>query len=140
MHNDNEVLRLVRLAKLARGLRVVRMARIMDSLNLLPLAPDPWHVIALRLKSIGASVSMLMWSMLLLAVIQCTAGHLARHFLAVKLRLRSAWSWLCEGKKPLGGLQMARDDRGVPCDGLLGDGRRLRRREATDLQVGQRFG
>lgn len=36
-----EVLRLVRLAKLARGLRVVRMARIMDSLNLLP--PGSWN-------------------------------------------------------------------------------------------------
>ncbi|CAK9068960.1 unnamed protein product [Durusdinium trenchii] len=58
---SSTVLRLVRLAKLARGLRVVRMARIMDSLNLL-------------LKNIGASVSMLLWSMLLLAVIQCTAG------------------------------------------------------------------
>ena len=58
---SSTVLRLVRLAKLARGLRVVRMARIMDSLNLL-------------LKSIGASFSMLLWSMLLLAVIQCTAG------------------------------------------------------------------
>lgn len=29
----------------------------------------------LRLKSIGASFSMLLWSMLLLAVIQCTAGR-----------------------------------------------------------------
>lgn len=58
---SSTVLRLVRLAKLARGLRVVRMARVMDSLHLL-------------LKSIGASVSMLLWSMLLLAVIQCTAG------------------------------------------------------------------
>mmetsp|Transcript_33902 Transcript_33902/g.81275 ORF Transcript_33902/g.81275 Transcript_33902/m.81275 type:complete len:664 (-) Transcript_33902:48-2039(-) len=58
---SSTVLRLVRLAKLARGLRVVRMARVMDSLNLL-------------LKSIGASFSMLMWSMLLIAVIQCTAG------------------------------------------------------------------
>lgn len=58
---SSTVLRLVRLAKLARGLRVVRMARIMDSLHLL-------------LKSIGASFSMLLWSMLLLAVIQCTAG------------------------------------------------------------------
>eukprot|EP00439_Symbiodinium_sp_Y106_P050318 s939_g6.t1 len=55
------VLRLVRLAKLARGLRVVRMARVMDSLHLL-------------LKSIGASFSMLLWSMLLIGVIQCTAG------------------------------------------------------------------
>ncbi|CAE7605531.1 unnamed protein product [Symbiodinium natans] len=58
---SSTVLRLVRLAKLARGLRVVRMARVMDSLHLL-------------LKSIGASFSMLLWSMLLIGVIQCTAG------------------------------------------------------------------
>mmetsp|Transcript_54866 Transcript_54866/g.128802 ORF Transcript_54866/g.128802 Transcript_54866/m.128802 type:complete len:693 (-) Transcript_54866:34-2112(-) len=61
MPGSSTVLRLVRLAKLARGLRVVRMARVMDSLHLL-------------LKSIGASFSMLLWSMLLIGVIQCTAG------------------------------------------------------------------
>ena len=36
VHVAAQILRLVRLAKLARGLRVVRMARVMDSLHLLP--------------------------------------------------------------------------------------------------------
>lgn len=66
---NTTVLRLVRLGKLARGLRLIRMSKVLDSLHLL-------------LKCIAASVSMLLWSLLLLAVIQCTAGMLIGQLVA----------------------------------------------------------
>ncbi|CAE7746412.1 Scn11a [Symbiodinium pilosum] len=54
-------LRMLRLGKLLRALRVVKMSRILESLQLL-------------LKCISASVKILFWSLVLLMIIQCSAG------------------------------------------------------------------
>jgi len=54
-------LRMLRLGKLLRALRVVRMSQVLESLQLL-------------LKCIYASLRILFWSLVLLMVIQCSAG------------------------------------------------------------------
>jgi len=55
------VIRLLRLAKLARGLRLARIGRVLGSLHLI-------------LKSIQASVSTLSWSLCILILVQCITG------------------------------------------------------------------
>ena len=54
-------LRMLRLGKLLRALRVVKMSRVLESLQLL-------------LKCIHASLRILFWSLVLLMIIQCSAG------------------------------------------------------------------
>ncbi|CAE7040400.1 NaCP60E [Symbiodinium sp. CCMP2592] len=54
-------LRMLRLGKLLRALRVVKMSQVLESLQLL-------------LKCIAASVRILFWSLVLLMIIQCSAG------------------------------------------------------------------
>ena len=54
-------LRMLRLGKLLRALRVVKMSQVLESLQLL-------------LKCIAASVRILFWSLVLLMLIQCSAG------------------------------------------------------------------
>ncbi|CAK8990553.1 Sodium channel protein para (Protein paralytic) (Sodium channel 1) (DmNav1) [Durusdinium trenchii] len=54
-------LRMMRLGKLLRALRVVRLSQVLESLQLL-------------LKCIVASLRILFWSLVLLMIIQCSAG------------------------------------------------------------------
>mmetsp|Transcript_43001 Transcript_43001/g.100163 ORF Transcript_43001/g.100163 Transcript_43001/m.100163 type:complete len:627 (-) Transcript_43001:107-1987(-) len=54
-------LRMLRLGKLLRALRVVKMSQVLESLQLL-------------LKCIAASMRILFWSLVLLLIIQCSAG------------------------------------------------------------------
>jgi len=67
------LLRSLRLMKLGRGLRVFRLGQAMDSLNLI-------------LKSMRASVSVFIWSCLILFAIQCLAAMLVSQLLFEYLR------------------------------------------------------
>lgn len=62
-------LRLLRLGKLLRALRVVRMSQVLESLQLL-------------LKCIYASLRILFWSLVLLMIIQCSAGMTISYMLS----------------------------------------------------------
>jgi len=58
---NTAVIRLLRLAKLARGLRLLKMPKILESLHLLT-------------HSISASISTLLWTLVVLTIVQCIMG------------------------------------------------------------------
>eukprot|EP00435_Cladocopium_sp_Y103_P042583 s1127_g11.t2 len=62
-------LRMLRLGKLLRALRVVKMSQVLESLQLL-------------LKCIYASLRILFWSLVLLLIIQCSAGMTISYMLS----------------------------------------------------------
>ena len=62
-------LRMLRLGKLLRALRVVHLSQVLESLQLL-------------LKCISASLRILFWSLVLLMVIQCSAGMTISYMLS----------------------------------------------------------
>lgn len=62
-------LRMLRLGKLLRAVRVVRLSQVLESLQLL-------------LKCIAASLKILFWSLVLLMVIQCSAGMTISYMLS----------------------------------------------------------
>ena len=62
-------LRMLRLGKLLRAVRVVKMSQVLESLQLL-------------LKCIYASLRILFWSLVLLLIIQCSAGIIISYMLS----------------------------------------------------------
>jgi len=65
---DAKMIRMLRLCKVARGLRALRSVSSLDSLQLI-------------IKSITASLSTLLWSLIVLGVIQCISGMILSQLL-----------------------------------------------------------
>eukprot|EP00435_Cladocopium_sp_Y103_P055379 s404_g18.t1 len=74
-------LRMLRLGKLLRAVRVVRLSQVLESLQLLLMLGNLFEVSQIR-KCIAASLKILFWSLVLLMVIQCSAGMTISYMLS----------------------------------------------------------